>query len=270
MNIIILGSKGMVGSEVLKYLSFVYPKKVVGVSKKINSKKDIKNVFAKFKQIDFVINCAGVLKGNNNYKTNWTIPKLLVNESKINKFKIIQISTDDVFDRLYGPANEEDKANPKSLYGKSKLKGEFNSPQILNIRTSFLGFDKSKKKGLIEFLILNKNKKVDGYENILWSGCTTIQFAKFCKYLVSSDNFYKIRTNTSVIHFAPLGPINKYQLLKTISKILRLKVLIKRANSKTEVTRYLESIYFNNIFYQRYNTDIIKAIKELSTNNNEY
>ena len=39
--------------------------------------------------------------------------------------KIVYVSTDYIFDGLHGPYTEEDKPNPLSVYGRSKLEGEY-------------------------------------------------------------------------------------------------------------------------------------------------
>ena len=78
--------------------------------------------------------------------------------SRKSKFKIINISTDDVFPQLCGKVSENDRPKPTSIYGKSKLKGEVKAPNVLDIRTSFIGFDPIDRKGLIEWILGEKVK----------------------------------------------------------------------------------------------------------------
>lgn len=61
--------------------------------------------------------------------------------SQVFRGKIIQISTDYIFDGESGPYTEEEKPNPISVYGWSKLGGEIvlrNRPDTLIVRTTVL------------------------------------------------------------------------------------------------------------------------------------
>ena len=262
-KILILGSSGMVGSAVTKYLAESKSFSVIPINAKLKTKKDITEVIKKNAPLNFIINCIGKLKDSKNYEENYKIPNQLEALASKYSFKLIHISTDDVFNSNLGPVNEEQIPNPVGSYGISKLKGETKSSNAISIRTSFLGFDNRKHRGLIEFLLKNNNKKVQGYENQIWSGCTTLQFAKLCEYLIKDANFQKIRKESNVIHFAPLGPIDKYHLLLSISMALNLSTIIEKGVAEEEVTRYLSSLIFDRKFYQRYTTQINKAIVEL-------
>lgn len=269
-RILILGASGMVGRTVFKYLSNELLDVTGTVRKKsgknqmnfiFSDKSSLNKLFKKY-QFDCVINCIGILKKNNKgYGLNFALPKNLESLSIFHKFKIINISSDDVYDSLSKKANEKTKTKPDNPYGKSKLKGEIISKNVLNIRTSFIGFDPIEKKGLIEWLIQNENKEVDGFVNQTWSGCTTLQFAKLCKYLV--NNFRVIRRKTPVVNFVPIGPLTKFELVKAISKSLKLKIKINKHEANEEINRYLISLYFDNKFFRRYTTEINKAVKEL-------
>lgn len=70
--------------------------------------------------------------------------------------KIVYISTDYVFDGENGPYYEDDKPNPKSIYGWSKLGGEIalknrGNPNDLIIRTTVL-FDKDSRNFVTEII----------------------------------------------------------------------------------------------------------------------
>lgn len=260
-KILILGSNGMVGSEVNKYLSKKYS--VITVSSRINTKEDIIKILNRNSSVFYIINCIGKLKRSHDYSANYLIPKYLDQLAQKYSFKFIQISTDDVFNPLSKSVNEKSIPGPISKYGKSKLKGEIKSPYSLTIRSSFLGYDNRKQKGLINFILKNRDKKLAGYQNQNWSGCTTLQFAKLCEHLLEKDNFNKLRRKSNVIHFAPLGPTNKYNLLQDIAKGLNQKQTINKSYAPETVTRYLDSIVLNNKFYLSYGRNIQKSIKEL-------
>jgi len=273
-KVLVLGASGMVGRTVFKFLSKSKSLSVFGTVKTKTTDNLFKfnfpnnNVF--FNSIlleyrfNYIINCIGTLKNkdNKNYQINYLLPKLLYGLSKKYHFKIINISTDDVFDFMSGDVNEKSKPIPNNSYGISKLKGEIFSKRILNIRTSFIGFDPDEKKGLIEWIKSNKTKSINGYVNHAWSGCTTLQFAKLCMYLVSKNNFENLSKQTNILNFSPLGPITTYQLLKFISKSLNPDIKINKFKSQV-INRNLYSIFFDRKFLNKYTTEINKAILEL-------
>ncbi|WP_345005350.1 dTDP-4-dehydrorhamnose reductase [Snuella lapsa] len=100
--------------------------------------------------IDYCVNCAAytaVDKAEEEkelaFKVNAEGPKNLAMVCHENKVVLIHISTDFVFDgNKREPYTEEDKPNPISVYGSSKLQGEVEIQQFLKeyfiIRTSWL------------------------------------------------------------------------------------------------------------------------------------
>lgn len=274
-NILVLGAGGMVGSTVFDYLTTKYPSYVFGTVRenstenKIifnykNSEKDLIKVIEKVGNVGFVINCIGVLKGNdkNDYSLNYSLPSILEKLSNKYPFELIHISTDDVFDPLSGKVNEKSKPNPKSEYGKSKLKGETDTKNSLTIRTSFIGFSKD-GKGLLEWVLKNNDETIKGYINQKWKGCTTLQFAKLCEYLIINNNFRKIRKKSNVMHFAPLGPITKHDLLKLIIEKYKLKINLVEERAEEKVDRELYSNYFKFNNYKMFNTHLDEVLEDL-------
>lgn len=273
-KILILGATGMLGSAVYKYFSEKEEFIVFGSSREKHNKfyffeagknNSLKKLLNSTKKIDFVINCIGILKHDSSIDSsiNYSLPKKINDLQKVYDFRLIHVSTDDVFDPNSNRVNENSKPSPVGKYGKSKQKGEIDSPNIINVRTSIIGFDSRDRKGLIEWIIKNNNKAINGFINQKWSGCTMLQFAKLCDFLVEDDNFDKQRANSPFLHFAPLGPISKYSLIKKISRNLNLNIKIKKNNSKEEITRELYSIYLTKNFLKQFNTDIDLALKKL-------
>ena len=68
-------------------------------------------------------------------------------------------------------------------------------------------------------------------------------------------------SKTNIIHFCPLGPITKFDLLKTFSRLLRLKKIKKGMGTK--ITRVLASEYIDEIELNNYTNDLKKALKDL-------
>lgn len=278
LQVLVLGTTGMLGRTVYQYL-LKHKKNIQGTSRDLKNKSliylnfkkstDLENLFEN-KSFFFVINCVGALRGSSNEKLellNIIFPKALLILSRKYNFKIINISTDAVFSSTAGEVYEQSIPNPNDLYGKSKLKGEL-SKNTINIRTSILGFDPIEHKGFIEFMLRNKSKKISGFTDKKWSGSTTLQLAKFIKWLITGSNFLNLLAKTNIVHFAPLGPITKYKILKTFSKLINYVKIIKSNGPKQ--TRILKTIYIDEIKLKKYTKSLGKALRELIEYDKDY
>ena len=63
---------------------------------------------------------------------------------------------------------------------------------------------------LFEWLIKNKNGKIEGYDNVIYSGITTIRMAKIIDFILKEN------LNLSGIYNISSIPISKYDLLKLL------------------------------------------------------
>ena len=273
IKVLVLGADGMVGRSVYNYLKIQHSKNLSGTSRTAKNllkfdatqTNELKKLLEK---ADYIINCIGINKITSKnklqaYRINSQFPKLLDRLTTEFNFKLIHISSDAVYDYKSGKVIEIDTPNPKDLYGKSKLKGEVNGKNSITIRTSIIGYSPIKKTGLLEF-VLNSQGQIEGYENNLWSGCTTLQFSKFCEYLIFKNKFSLLRRRSNVFHFCPLGPVSKYEVIKTFIKVSKKRIKLKKVNSSKPINRFLASYYFDKNFFKTYTTDITKALKELS------
>jgi dTDP-4-dehydrorhamnose reductase len=152
MNILVTGSNGQLGSE-FQDLAASYPGFTFFFTDKeqldVTDQEQIQKFF-KNKRIECLINCAGYtsVEGAEEEQAqatliNSTAVKYLAAASAKAGAMMIHISTDYVFDgKQHKPYTEGDTANPKTIYGKTKLDGEieviFNAKRALIIRTSWL------------------------------------------------------------------------------------------------------------------------------------
>lgn len=152
MKILVTGAYGQLGNEI-NCLTAKYPDCQFLFTDvdtlDITNESDLEIWFQNNKP-NYIINCAAytaVDKAETEVETaekvNALAPKLLGKFSTNVRAKMIHISTDYVFDgESFLPYSEEDKVNPKSIYGDTKLKGEQNcfdeNPETVVIRTSWL------------------------------------------------------------------------------------------------------------------------------------
>jgi dTDP-4-dehydrorhamnose reductase len=152
MKILITGAYGQLGNEI-NCLTAKYPEWQFLFTDvdtlDIANENELEIWFQKNKP-GFVINCAAYTAVDkaetdteNAKKINSLAPKLLGKYSQKAEAKFIHISTDYVFDgETFIPYSENDKVNPKSVYGETKLHGEQKcfegNPDSIVIRTSWL------------------------------------------------------------------------------------------------------------------------------------
>ena len=150
-QILITGANGQLGNAIknlsgeYKNMSFIF----TDVEElDITSSEDL-DVFFANNEVDYIVNCAAytaVDKAETDkekaYLLNAMAPLNLLKQAEQHNAKLIQISTDYVFDGLgFRPYSEADKPHPQSVYGQTKLQGETNisySPNVIIIRTSWL------------------------------------------------------------------------------------------------------------------------------------
>lgn len=226
MQILILGATGLVGQTVFSLLTKSY--KVWGTSRDTKSpflfqfncrsaEKDVAKIFKKIGHIDYVINCIGVYKNTvlqDLIYINSYFPHVLENLAAEYKFRLFHISSDAVFGKMAGVVDETVQPIPDTIYGMTKLLGETTTNAALTIRTSFLGFDRFHHAGFLE------TDTSEGYINQQWSGCTTLQFARFCDLVIKNDIFQKLRKTSSFYHFTPIEHTTKYAILATYNHLV--------------------------------------------------
>ena len=150
MKLLLLGSNGQLGWELQRSLAplseiFVCDRSVVD----FHNLNKLKSVVREYRP-DVIVNAAAYTNVNkaesdadNAFSVNFEAVNLLANEAAVLNSWLIHYSTDYIFDGIKnGSYKEEDKTNPKSVYGKSKLQGELaiidSKCKYLIFRTSWL------------------------------------------------------------------------------------------------------------------------------------
>ena len=267
LNVLILGGSGLVGSSLIRHLnsydnldiSFTYhmnlPKEFTRIK---NLKFDCLNfdknkTIKSFSKFDFIVNC---IIDNNNFnnlndnverlkffKINSIFPKFLSLLTEASKTKIIHLSSDAVFSGTKEtPYTESDHPDPICIYGVSKLLGEQDSDNLINIRSSFIGNSPYKKNGLIEWLdSFKKDETIYGFNDYIWSGITTLQLSQFLYNIFNEKLFYDLRKFGSVVNLYNSSPLSKFELLLSISNIFKKKLNILEKNNERPINRSLET-----------------------------
>jgi dTDP-4-dehydrorhamnose reductase len=247
MKVFILGSKGMLGRYVYKYLSNYYEiveinrdKLIVDECVKSNLEFVLK--LNNLEKGDVLINCIGTIKPRvdelgvmNCIVTNSLFPHIL--SEVVNKMgaKLIHPTTDCVFEGDKGSYVETDHHDIKDVYGRSKSLGENNKDTI--IRTSIIGEELINKRSLVEWVKSNKGGRINGFTNHYWNGITCLEFAKICKKIIESPNLW------SGVRHIYSNTVTKFELLHLINEIYDLNIEVIPILSDSTTDRTLSSIF---------------------------
>jgi len=264
MNILILGSTGMLGHKLLNVLGESHS--VIGTARKNADAYENHLFFKDYKIIggvsaekiddvrtaiqksdpDVIINSIGIVKqlpeANDPVKSitiNSLFPHQLAGLCYESDIRLVHYSTDCVFSGLKGYYAETDISDAVDLYGRSKLLGEVTEGNSLTIRTSIIGRELETTHGLVEWFLSQKKKQVQGYKKSIFSGLTTTAHAKVLKSII--ENF----KNLHGLYHVASQPISKYDLLCLIREIYSIDIDIQH-DCKEICDRSLNSSKFSN------------------------
>lgn len=177
---------------------------------------------------DVIINAIGIIKqlpvSKNIVKTiaiNSLLPHQLASFTTENNIRLINISTDCVFNGKKGFYNEADFPDAEDLYGKSKNLGEVIADNCITLRTSIIGRELFTSHSLVEWFLSMRGKTIRGYLNAIYTGFPTLVLADILKMLLI--DFPKLE---GLFHVSS-NKISKYELLKLINNEFQTGVRIE-------------------------------------------
>tara|TARA_R110002072_G_scaffold162265_1_gene314222 strand:- start:6190 stop:7068 length:879 start_codon:yes stop_codon:yes gene_type:complete len=250
MKILILGGDGMIGHKMVQVLGAQNNEIVISVREKrdlslksFSSKSKVFfNDFLKENVLNFldkvnpdvIINAIGVTIRRGAAKNiadtiylNSFFPHQLSNWAlKFNK-RLIHFSTDCVFSGSEGSYLEDTIPNALDYYGKTKGLGEVFSKNALTLRSSMIGPELFNKTELFEWIINNKEKEINGFSRVMYSGVTTVYMASLIADLIENHK------DLSGIYNIASNPISKFELLHLINDNFDLGLVINKDKSIT-------------------------------------
>lgn len=265
LKILIFGTSGMLGHRLFidlpnlnknsKVIGIIRAKKdkslfnsnnsnQIKIFNRFKNKSEIEKLLKKIKP-NVIINSLGIIKQKKNTPDydylyfNSIFPRILEQITK-NNCKIINISTDCVFNGVKGNYSELSNDLSNDLYGISKYLGEIQSYNNLTLRTSIIGHEIKNYTSLLEWFIKNKDEVIHGYENVFFSGLTTNEIARVLNIILTKNY------NLKGIYHLSSRKISKLNLLKKINQIYKLRKKIKPKKVK-HLDRSLNSKKIKNI-----------------------
>jgi dTDP-4-dehydrorhamnose reductase len=197
-----------------------------------------------------VVNCAAVLDseiaagGSEALRraeaVNSRFPHRLAEAAARAGARVVHISTDAVFPADAGPCDEDTAPGPDTAYGATKHRGEPTLANAVTIRTSFVGRDPLRRRGLLEWLLAQPvGTTIPGFTDQLWNGLVVTQLARACTALLDAEEFRRARAEGPIHHAFEDPPLTKCELLGLIARTFGIPVSIEPVESERPVTRVL-------------------------------
>lgn len=253
-KILVIGSKGMAGHVIFRYLHQTGRYQVFGMARNVeetdrifsvdvSDTERIRKIIAE-NNFSAVINCIGILNKDaedHPAKAIWFnsyFPHFLEEISRNTSTKLIHISTDCVFNGKKGGYTENDPKDGSGFYAQSKALGEVDNQKDLTIRTSIIGPELNKNGiGLFHwFMSQPMQVPLKGFSKAFWSGITTIELAKVIDEVLTSSNV------SGIVQIAAKEKIDKHSLLGLFNEIFRENKITLTADDSYKVDKSLVSI----------------------------
>ena len=233
MRAFVLGHKGMLGHMVVKYL------KSKGIDVAITNKRFPNWNHKIFNHIDYIINCVGAIpQRTTDFKVNYELPEWLC---KIDR-KVIYPGTDCEIDNEYSLSKARAEKYIIEKGNRTKI-----------LKTSIIGPELDTKDSLLEWF-LSQEGEIFGYTKAMWSGNTTLEWAKQCLFLMENWE------NQKILSILKSKSVSKYDLLNTIKDVFckEIKIIPKeigvdrclKGNIKTKNIKLqlleLKKFYYDN------------------------
>ena len=233
MRILLFGENGSLGRQ-FKKLFNVKKVKFIGISRKKNKIKltheNLKKIINKNKP-DIILNCIALTgliycenKRREAYEVNTKLPINILKIINKTNIKFVHFSTEAVFqgkilNKIY---IENDKPNPGTIYGKSKLLADekiLKSKNTLVVRLPML-FGPTHKNQIISKLLLQllKGKKIYVSDDVY---STPVFSPDLCKFVydncIKKDTMFKKK----LIHFTSLKVFSIYKFIYYLAKNIK-------------------------------------------------
>lgn len=229
MRILVTGSNGVLGQEVIKAAAQVGECRACTIRDiDISQHHQIADALYRFKP-HILINCAGLVKyrpipDSQYVRVNSLAPHIIAEKCDWYNVKLVHVSTDCVFSGLDGgyPYNERSQPSPCDIYSRSKLAGEVTKTPHLTVRSSFIGYG---ERGLLGWLLKQKGEIV-GYDEAYWSGLTAPVLARALLKLAVNDT-------TGLVHVYGEA-VSKYELLVKLVELFKLDIKVNKGPTPQE------------------------------------
>jgi dTDP-4-dehydrorhamnose reductase len=245
MRILVTGKNGQLGKSINKIVNtgngknnYQQDNEFIFVGREeldLSSERSISHYFDRNNKFDVIINCAAYTavdkaeeeQGLAN-QINHLAVKQLAGIAKEQKAKLMQISTDYVFDGESDKAYlETDETSPINVYGKTKLAGEQALQEIMPtnaiiIRTSWV-YSEFGNNFVSTVLRLGKERdELNVVSDQIGSPTYATDLASAILEIIKNKEFREENQTTQIYHYSNEGEISWHEFTKEIFKIAKI------------------------------------------------
>lgn len=234
-TVLVVGSSGLLGSHVLQagpltgYEVYGITRSDVTLSEK-ESRIDWLDMdklisFVENLQPSVIVNCVAITSIERcekdpifSSRLNIEFVRDLANIARRYAIRLVQISTDAVFDGERGSYTETDWPSPINTYGRQKLSAESiaigSGENALVLRTNFFGFGSAMKKTFLDVAEskLQQRNQTPGFIDAFASFLSVTEVARLVLDLAGSDT-------TGTIHLCGSEKVSKYEFLSNFAAL---------------------------------------------------
>ena len=251
MKVLLLGSNGQLGSDIVK----IFKDSKIELIKYTRKSFDVLENKINFPKVDYIINCISYHKTDEcedfpdkSFKINSSFVYELAKYCELNDITLFHISTDYVFDgNKKTPYNEEDFSNPLNIYGLSKFAGEkaiqndLNKYFIFRVSSLFGEAGASGKGGNFVETMINLAKKEVPLKIIsdqYMVPTHTLDIARVIKFFIENqiDEY-------GIYHVVSDGSCSWYDFTKEIFKQINLNYNLDKTTYKDYKTKAIRPKY---------------------------
>ena len=195
-----------------------------------------------------VINCIGLIPQRfsatgsqmDYYLVNGLFPNLLWAACKRLGAKMIQPTTDCVYNGSRGGYTERDVPDETNAYGLAKALGEPAGCTV--IRASIIGNELRNKRSFLEWVLSNADgSTISGWDNHMWTGITCLQYCKVVEQIVRENLFW-----TGVRHILSPDTRSKYEIAQMVVEAYGRSITVRRTSAADPVDKTLATVFETN------------------------
>ena len=131
----------------------------------------------------------------------------------------------------------ESTTDAEDIYGKTKIAGEISADNKTIIRSSIIGPEYGIGSSLLNWFFHEQLSEVNGFNNHLWNGVTTLNFANVINGMI--ENNYDAGL---IQHLIPSDIVTKYELLQLFANYFNKEISINKSESDTVINRTLSTL----------------------------
>jgi dTDP-4-dehydrorhamnose reductase len=269
MKILITGVNGQVGHALMRELT---QHELIGLTRldcDLTNPDQIRQVIDQH-QPDLIINSAAYTKVDQAedepelaFQVNRDAPKVMAEKAREYNIPLIHFSTDYVFDGEKEDAYiENDKTNPLSIYGQSKLEGEEVIKKVGGFfyifRTSWVYSNIGNNFYLTIKKLSHEQDKLKVVANMFGVPTSNQFIAEQMKVIIPQLN----KNNTGIYHLVPDGPCSRFEFANEIISQTNTKFILENLHAigehefLTKTKRPKNSVLDNAKIKQTFNLEL--------------